>query len=91
MKLSLSNLHECHFVIYVGRAPVKQREWTEEEISAVEATLMDHIKQWKVPGKEDCVKCLEAAQQKLSGRSWEEVRCYMANRIDNLKRQSKKM
>ncbi|CAL9707456.1 unnamed protein product [Knipowitschia caucasica] len=73
-----------------GKVVVKKRKWTEEEIQAVEKTLMDCIRTLKVPGKAQCLECINASQTALKGRTWEGVKFYVKNRIDALKRESSK-
>ncbi|XP_026223685.1 uncharacterized protein LOC113171757 isoform X1 [Anabas testudineus] len=68
----------------------KRRKWTEDEIQAVEMTLMDYISSGKVPGKAECLKCIETSPVALKGRTWEGVKFYVKNRIDALKRESMK-
>ncbi|XP_048035660.1 uncharacterized protein LOC125261114 isoform X2 [Megalobrama amblycephala] len=61
------------------------RKWSTEEIEAVEKTLMDCIRSGKVPGKAQCMECIESSPAALQGRSWEGVKFYVKNRIDSLK------
>lgn len=68
----------------------KKRKWTEEEVQAVEKTLKDHISFGKVPVKADCLNCILASPGALKHRGWEEVKFYVKNRIDALKRESAK-
>ncbi|KAG1927934.1 hypothetical protein F2P79_023880 [Pimephales promelas] len=63
-----------------------RRKWSKEEIQAVEKTLMDYIHSGKVPGKAQCMECIERSQAALQGRRWEAVKFYVKNRIDALKR-----
>ncbi|KAL1261181.1 hypothetical protein QQF64_009008 [Cirrhinus molitorella] len=63
-----------------------RRKWSAEEIQAVEKTLMDFIRSGKVPGKAQCIECIENSPAALQERSWEGVKFYVKNRIDSLKR-----
>ncbi|XP_065151644.2 uncharacterized protein [Paramisgurnus dabryanus] len=63
-----------------------RRKWSTEEIQAVEETLMDYIRSGKVPGKAQCMECIERSPAALQGRSWEGVKFYVKNRIDSMKR-----
>ncbi|XP_042618713.1 uncharacterized protein LOC122145955 isoform X1 [Cyprinus carpio] len=48
-----------------------RRKWSTEEIEAVEKTLMDCIRSGKVPGKAQCMECIESSPAALQGRTWE--------------------
>ncbi|XP_029007539.1 uncharacterized protein LOC114856073 isoform X2 [Betta splendens] len=71
-----------------GLSQNKRRKWAEEEVQAVEKTLMDYIISGRVPGKKECLKCIETSPAALKERSWEGVKFYVKNRIDSLKRES---
>ncbi|CAN9497493.1 unnamed protein product [Ophioblennius macclurei] len=62
-----------------------KRLWSEEEQAAVRRQLGDFCKLAKVPGKKDCDACL-AAEPALSSRTWREVKYYVHNSIQSLKR-----
>ncbi|KAI5086686.1 hypothetical protein C0J45_23930, partial [Silurus meridionalis] len=57
-----------------------------EEIPAVEKNLMDYISSGKVPGKGQCMECIEKSPAALQGRGWEAVKFYVKNRIDSMNR-----
>ncbi|XP_073669479.1 uncharacterized protein [Paramisgurnus dabryanus] len=63
-----------------------RRKWSTEEIQAVEETLMNCIRSGKVPGKAQCMECIERSPSALQGRSWKGVKFYVKNRIDSMKR-----
>ncbi|XP_005755300.1 uncharacterized protein LOC102215352, partial [Pundamilia nyererei] len=54
--------------------PVKgasqKRSWSAVETHAVEKTLKSFIESGKVPGKADCVSCIEASPKELENRTW---------------------
>ncbi|XP_028249102.1 M-phase phosphoprotein 8 isoform X2 [Parambassis ranga] len=62
-----------------------KRLWSEEEQAAVRRQLGDFCKLVKIPGKKDCDACL-AAEPALSSRTWREVKYYVHNSIQSLKR-----
>lgn len=62
-----------------------KRLWSEEEQAAVRRQLGDFCKLVKVPGKKDCDACL-AAEPALSSRTWREVKYFVHNSIQSLKR-----
>ncbi|XP_054898305.1 uncharacterized protein LOC129367697 [Poeciliopsis prolifica] len=69
--------------------PQKKRvKWNKEEVQAVEKTLMDWIDSGKVPGKAQCMKCIETSCPVLNNRTWQGVKFYVKNRIDALKRET---
>lgn len=71
-----------------GPSQRKRVKWSQEEIQAVEKTLMDCIDSGKVPGKAQCMKCIEASPVALENRTWQAVKFYVKNRIDALKRET---
>ncbi|KAM9710296.1 uncharacterized protein ACNS7B_024252 [Menidia menidia] len=70
-----------------GGKPQKRnkRLWNEEEQAAVRRQLGDFCKLVKVPGKKDCDACL-AAEPALGSRTWREVKYFVHNSIQSLKR-----
>ncbi|XP_034535193.1 uncharacterized protein LOC117809795 isoform X2 [Notolabrus celidotus] len=73
-----------------GSSQAKRKKWSDEEIQAVEETLMDCIMRRKVPGKAQCLQCINTSPTALQDRSWEAVKFYVKNRIDAEKRESLK-
>ncbi|XP_036437432.1 uncharacterized protein LOC118815426 [Colossoma macropomum] len=69
------------------RGPCKRTPWSVNEIHAVENHMMRFIQSWKVPGKADCVRCIEAEPLALKNRDWLAVKFYVKNRITALQRQ----
>ncbi|CAB1343933.1 unnamed protein product, partial [Coregonus sp. 'balchen'] len=51
-----------------GRNAVKIK-WTVDEVAAVEKHMMQFIKSGRVPGKRDCLKCLQSEPVALKSRS----------------------
>lgn len=62
-----------------------KRLWSEEEQAAVKRQFGDFCKLVKVPGKKDCDACL-AAEPALNNRTWREVKYYVHNSIQSMKR-----
>ncbi|XP_071394677.1 M-phase phosphoprotein 8 isoform X2 [Centroberyx affinis] len=62
-----------------------KRLWSEEEQAAVRRQLGDFCKLVKVPGKKECDACL-AAEPALRSRTWREVKYYVHNTIQSMKR-----
>lgn len=62
-----------------------KRLWSQEEQAAVRRQLGDFCKLVKVPGKKDCDACL-AAEPALSSRTWREVKYFVHNSIQSMKR-----
>nr|XP_029137256.1 uncharacterized protein LOC114921443 isoform X1 [Labrus bergylta] len=58
-----------------------KRMWSEEEVQAVEKSLMRFIRMGKTPGKKDCEMCISAADEALAQRDWRAVKFYVHNRI----------
>ncbi|XP_053295357.1 M-phase phosphoprotein 8 isoform X2 [Pleuronectes platessa] len=70
-----------------GEKPQKRnkRLWSEEEQAAVRRQFGDFCKLVKVPGKKDCDACL-AAEPALNTRTWREVKYFVHNSIQSMKR-----
>ena len=70
-----------------GEKPQKRnkRLWSEEEQAAVRRQFGDFCKLVKVPGKKDCDACL-AAEPALNSRTWREVKYFVHNSIQSMKR-----
>ncbi|XP_029935963.1 M-phase phosphoprotein 8 isoform X2 [Myripristis murdjan] len=62
-----------------------KRLWSEEEQAAVKRQLGDFCKLVKVPGKKECDACL-SAEPALRSRTWREVKYYVHNTIQSMKR-----
>lgn len=86
MFIFLKNI--SYFFFYSGTSTSKRRKWGDDEIEAVEKTLLDYIRSGKVPGKAMCLKCIETSPVALRRRRWEGVKFYVKNRIDALRRGS---
>ncbi|XP_037837861.1 uncharacterized protein LOC112451075 [Kryptolebias marmoratus] len=71
-----------------GPSQRKRQKWSPEEIEAVEKMLMYCIDSGTVPGKAQCMKCIEASPVALKDRTWQGVKFYVKNRIDALKRET---
>ena len=63
-----------------------RRKWSEEEVAAVEKSLMYFIRVGKIPRKKACERCLAASEDALAERDWKGVKCYVYNRILSDKR-----
>ncbi|XP_055084370.1 uncharacterized protein LOC129457004 [Periophthalmus magnuspinnatus] len=72
----------------VGRR--KRRNWTHCEVTAVEQHMMDFITHGQVPGKRSCDSCLQSEPQALKDRDWIDIKNYVHNRINALKKKPKK-
>ncbi|XP_076125552.1 uncharacterized protein LOC143105447 isoform X2 [Alosa pseudoharengus] len=64
----------------------KRRPWSQEEIGAVEKTLMKCITTGRTPGKADCVSCINSAPEALKFRDWMSVKFYVKNRCVSYQR-----
>lgn len=62
-----------------------KRLWSEEEQAAVRRQFGDFCKLAKVPGKRDCDACL-AAEPVLSNRTWREVKYFVHNSIQSMRK-----
>lgn len=62
-----------------------KRLWSEEEQAAVRRHFGDFCNLLKVPGKKDCDACL-AAEPALNSRTWREVKYFVHNSIQSMKR-----
>ncbi|KAM9344206.1 uncharacterized protein KZ484_016572 [Pholidichthys leucotaenia] len=69
------------------RAALKRRPWSEKEQAAVKRFLSDFIIRMKVPGKKECNACI-AAEPDLSERSWTDVKNYVHNTLQTIRRRN---
>ncbi|MGH0168205.1 UNVERIFIED_CONTAM: hypothetical protein FKN15_054005 [Acipenser sinensis] len=51
-----------------GKKQMKRRKWDMDEIKAVERHMMKFIRMCKVPGKTDCLQCLQSEPHALKVR-----------------------
>uniref|UniRef100_A0A1A8FUQ7 Si:ch73-269m14.4 n=2 Tax=Nothobranchius korthausae TaxID=1143690 RepID=A0A1A8FUQ7_9TELE len=66
---------------------LKRKPWNEMEQSAVKRYLSDFITRMKVPGKKECNACI-AAEPDLGGRSWTDVKNYVHNTLQTIRRRN---
>ncbi|XP_026150655.1 M-phase phosphoprotein 8 isoform X2 [Mastacembelus armatus] len=71
----------------VQKSPLKRRPWSEKEQAAVKRYLNEFISRMKVPGKKECNACI-AAEPDLIGRSWTDVKNYVHNTLQTIRRRS---
>lgn len=84
---STNYLNGSHF--HVGRCPTMKKPWTKEETSAVERSMSrKFIEKFTVPGKNDCVACINANPEALKERDWKAVKYHVKNKITALKRKA---
>ncbi|XP_017285658.1 M-phase phosphoprotein 8 isoform X2 [Kryptolebias marmoratus] len=69
------------------KQPLKRRPWSEKEQTAVKRYLSDFITRMKVPGKKECNACI-AAEPDLGGRSWTDVKNYVHNTLQTIRRRN---
>lgn len=68
-----------------------RKKWSVKEEKAVRKTLDVYIKNKKVPGKEECTKCILAAGDILKYRTWRAVKFFVKNTITRESREEKKI
>nr|XP_046259469.1 M-phase phosphoprotein 8 isoform X2 [Scatophagus argus] len=66
---------------------LKRRPWSEKEQAAVKRYLHEFITMMKVPGKKECNACI-AAEPDLGGRSWTDVKNYVHNTLQTIRRRN---
>ncbi|XP_037343918.2 uncharacterized protein LOC134102857 [Pungitius pungitius] len=71
----------------VQKPALKRRPWNEREQTAVKRYLSEFITGMKVPGKKECNACI-AAEPDLGGRSWTDVKNYVHNTLQTMRRRS---
>ncbi|XP_034549117.1 M-phase phosphoprotein 8 isoform X2 [Notolabrus celidotus] len=70
------------------KAALKRRPWSEKEQAAVKRYLNEFITTMKVPGKKECNACI-VAEPDLCGRSWTDVKNYVHNTLQTIRRRSR--
>ena len=86
----------CMYVCYlngslfhVGRRPTLKKRWTKEETSAVERSMSrKFIEKFVLPGKKDCIACINANREALKERDWRAVKFHVKNKIAALKKKA---
>ncbi|XP_059372850.1 uncharacterized protein LOC132110302 [Carassius carassius] len=53
-----------------GSSNAPKKKWEDSEVKAVERHMMSFIKTCKVPGKQDCERCIHAEPEALKQRTW---------------------
>ncbi|XP_075967677.1 M-phase phosphoprotein 8 isoform X1 [Anarhichas minor] len=71
----------------VQKPALKRRPWNEREQAAVKRYLCEFITGMKVPGKKECNACI-AAEPDLGGRSWTDVKNYVHNTLQTMRRRN---
>ncbi|XP_041806713.1 M-phase phosphoprotein 8 isoform X1 [Chelmon rostratus] len=71
----------------VQKPALKRRPWSEKEQAAVKRYLCEFITTMKVPGKKECNACI-AAEPDLVGRSWTDVKNYVHNTLQTIRRRN---
>ncbi|XP_061697283.1 uncharacterized protein LOC133512056 [Syngnathoides biaculeatus] len=70
-----------------SKTVLKRRPWSEREQAAVRHHMSEFLRRMKVPGKKDCNACI-TAEPDLGGRSWTDVKNYVHNSIQTMRRRS---
>ena len=70
--------------MFIG-AP-KRKPWTEREKTAVMKRMQQFIALRKVPRMDDCLKCVSKESTVLNNRSWKDVKYFVYNKIQNIKK-----
>ncbi|KAG7235458.1 hypothetical protein INR49_002689 [Caranx melampygus] len=71
------------------RRPTTKKPWTKEESSAVDRSMSQKfIEKFVVPGKNDCIACINANPEALKERDWRAVKFHVKNKITALKRKA---
>ncbi|XP_034417095.1 M-phase phosphoprotein 8 isoform X2 [Cyclopterus lumpus] len=71
----------------VQKPALKRRPWNESEQAAVKRYLSEFFTEMKVPGKKECNSCI-AAEPDLGGRSWTDVKNYVHNTLQTMRRRN---
>ncbi|XP_029967431.1 M-phase phosphoprotein 8 isoform X1 [Salarias fasciatus] len=72
---------------HAQKPALKRRPWSEKEQTAVKRGLSEFITTMKVPGKKECNACI-AAEPDLEGRSWTDVKNYVHNTLQTMRRRN---
>lgn len=64
-----------------------RRPWSDAEKNAVNKHLAKFMAERRVPGKDDCLRCIKE-EEVLGQRSWKDVKNFVHNTIATLNRQS---
>ncbi|XP_064193674.1 uncharacterized protein LOC135255867 isoform X1 [Anguilla rostrata] len=72
--------------IHCPKPGAPKRKWERAEVEAVERHMMGFIWTRKLPGKHDCLRCLQSEPRALKDRNWSSVKYYIKNRITAAKK-----
>lgn len=75
-------------LLFAGHPGVKvKKPWSEGERDAVRKHMGKFITERRVPGKENCMRCV-TAEKALAQRSWKDVKNFVYNSIVTLNRRA---
>ena len=63
-----------------------RRPWTDGEKNAVQRRMAKFIALRKVPGKTDCLLCIEKESPVLRTRTWKHIKYFVHNEIIKINR-----
>ncbi|KAI7790205.1 hypothetical protein IRJ41_018223, partial [Triplophysa rosa] len=78
-----TDAHQQTLINHVFVNPSKKKMG---EVKAVEKHMMNFIQRCRVPGKQDCERCIQAEPEALKERTWTGVKNYVRNRITTLQK-----
>ncbi|CAG6022018.1 unnamed protein product [Menidia menidia] len=71
------------------RGPVETKgkiPWTQQEKMAVQQFMTSFVAMRKVPGKNECIMCIEKSSPALQRRTWKDVKYFVHNEILKIKK-----
>jgi hypothetical protein len=69
----------------------KHHKWTRDEKRAVLEHLDNHIREEKVPNKNECDACKKKSGGALEKRDWKAIKYYIKNQISKRKKITKRI
>lgn len=78
-----TNISHC---VLGPKAKYTRRKWEKKEHEAVQRQLGRFLNLGKVPGKKDCMRCVDSEQDTLKSRTWIDVKNYIYTTLHSRKR-----
>lgn len=82
----LSLIQNLFFSDFIDAKIQAKRPWTDQEKTAAQRRMAKFIALRKVPGKNDCLLCIEKESPVLNTRTWKDIKYFVYNEIIRIKR-----
>ena len=63
----------------------KSTPWSQDDKKAALSYFANNIKKSKLPGKQECMNCMQKFPNRFSGRTWKNLKDFVRNTITSFK------